>query len=75
MNFDVPTNYNPADCIGDLGLWRPDRPRERLEVVFARSAARYVRERAWPGFVGWHAEPDGRERLDRRRLTYSSITA
>lgn len=61
--FEVPAGFNPSEAFGDLGLWKPDRPRERLEIVFEAKAARFVRERQWPGFVAWLTEADGRARL------------
>jgi predicted DNA-binding transcriptional regulator YafY len=61
--FDVPADFDPKDHFGDLGLWNPGGPPERLEVAFANTAARYAREREWPGSPAWHPEPDGRQRL------------
>lgn len=61
--FAVPDDFDPATAFGDLGLWRPDRARERVEILFDERAAVFVQEREWPGQVAWRHEPDGRHRL------------
>ena len=65
--FEIPDEFNPADSFGDLGLWRPEKERERLEVLFEERTALFARERVWPGEPSdeppWRTEPDGRHRL------------
>jgi len=61
--FEVPVDFDPADHFGDLGLWKPERDRERLELLFAAEVAPLVRERSWPRTVCWEEAHDGRFRL------------
>ncbi len=61
--FEVPDDFEPDDYFGDLGLWKPDREREVLEVVFSAEEAPFVRERDWPGVVSRSALEDGSFKL------------
>ena len=61
--FEVPDAFEPSDHFGDLGLWKPESKRERLEVLFTPEVAALMKERQWPGTVGWDAVEDGRHRL------------
>ncbi len=61
--FEVPEDFDPSDHFGDLGLWKPPQPRERLEVLFTPREGALARERQWPGLVEWSIDDDGRHRL------------
>ncbi len=61
--FDVPDDFEPSDHFGDLGLWKPERPREHLEVLFTPEVAPLVEERTWPRTVTWQEVEGGRFRL------------
>jgi predicted DNA-binding transcriptional regulator YafY len=61
--FEVPADFEPSDHFGDLGLWKPERPREHLEVLFTPEVAPLVEERTWPRTVIWQEVEGGRFRL------------
>jgi len=61
--FDVLDDFEPSDHFGDLGLWKPEGERERLEVLFSPEVAMLVKERRWPRTIGWDVVEDGRHRL------------
>jgi predicted DNA-binding transcriptional regulator YafY len=61
--FEVPSDFDPADHFGDLGLWKPAEPRERLELLFTTEVAPLVKERSWPRTVCREETDDGRLRL------------
>ena len=66
-SFDVPEDYDPEACFADqLGLWQDGGEPERVRIAFTRRAARNVRERRWPGQVGWSDREDGRSVLELR---------
>lgn len=61
--FEVPSDFDPADHFGDLGLWKPPDPRERLELLFTAEVAPLVKERSWPRTDCWEESHDGGFRL------------
>lgn len=61
--FSVPDSFEPSDYFGDLGLWRPEGPREELELHFSAEVARFVRERAWPRILSRSDHEDGSLRM------------
>ncbi len=62
--FDVPPDFDPSQHLsGGLGLWDVGREPEDVQVAFVQDITPGVRERRWPGFVGWSELQDGRPLL------------
>jgi predicted DNA-binding transcriptional regulator YafY len=62
--FEVPADFDPQKLFeGRLGIWSSDEPPLPIRLAFAGRAARYARERRWPGQAHW-TEEDGRSILE-----------
>jgi len=63
--FSIPPNYRPeAFFEGSLGLWQTDKRAQRIRIAFDAEVVDAVKERQWPGSVGWEALEDGRAALE-----------
>ncbi len=62
--FKIPRSYDPERYFeGNLGLWKSRAAPEDIYLAFSNQVVNTVKERAWPGFVGWQRHKDGREIL------------
>ena len=61
--LESPAGFDPADHFGDLGLWKPRRQRERLEVLFSGEIEPLAEERTWHASAESSETWDGRHRL------------